>query len=138
MGGNKQKTAVGASDKANANTQVSDTKSSKKEDSKKIGSKQQQRQKLSVLVEEPQGLKLLQSMKAITIQSYARSAGVKISVANAFIKSAESKGIVRNVGGYSGHKVYELVKLHVIADFLRLTVVFSNIYIFFNIIISPD
>ncbi|MCD6036808.1 MAG: hypothetical protein K0S67_692 [Nitrososphaeraceae archaeon] len=66
MGGNKQKTAVGASDKANANTQVSDTKSSKKE--------------------------------------------VKISVANAFIKSAESKGIVRNVGGYSGHKVYELVK----------------------------
>jgi small subunit ribosomal protein S25e len=110
MGGNKQKTAVGASDKANANIQVSDTKSSKKEDSKKIGSKQQQRQKLSVLVEEPQGLKLLQSMKAITIQSYARSAGVKISVANAFIKSAESKGIVRNVGGYSGHKVYELVK----------------------------
>lgn len=113
MGGNKQKTAVGASDKANANTQVSDTKSSKKEDSKKIGSKQQQqqqRQKLSVLVEEPQGLKLLQSMKAITIQSYARSAGVKISVANAFIKSAESKGIVRNAGGYSGHRVYELVK----------------------------
>ena len=111
MGGNKQKTAVGSSDKAN--TQVGDTKSSKKEDSKKIGSKQQQqqqRQKLSVLVEEPQGLKLLQSMKAITIQSYARSAGVKISVANAFIKSAESKGIVRNVGGYSGHKVYELVK----------------------------
>ena len=111
MGGNKQKTAVGSSDKAN--TQVGDTKSSKKEDSKKTGSKQQQqqqRQKLSVLVEEPQGLKLLQSMKAITIQSYARSAGVKISVANAFIKSAESKGIVRNAGGYSGHRVYELVK----------------------------
>ena len=110
MGGNKQKTAVGSSDKAN--TQVGDTKSSKKEDSKKIGSKQQQqqRQKLSVLVEEPQGLKLLQSMKAITIQSYARSAGVKISVANAFIKSAESKGIIRNAGGYSGHRVYELVK----------------------------
>jgi small subunit ribosomal protein S25e len=110
MGGNKQKTSVGSSDKANTNTQVGDTKSSKKEDSKKIGSKQQQRQKLSVFVEEPLGLKLLQSMKAITIQSYARSAGVKISVANAFIKSAESKGIVRNVGGYSGHKVYELVK----------------------------
>jgi small subunit ribosomal protein S25e len=111
MGGNKQKTSIGSSDKANTNTQVSsDTKSSKKEDSKKIGSKQQQRQKLSVFVEEPLGLKLLQSMKAITIHSYARSAGVKISVANAFIKSAESKGIVRNVGGYSGHKVYELVE----------------------------
>ena len=55
MGGNKQKTAVGASDKANANTQVSDTKSSKKEDSKKIGSKQQQRQLRYRIMLDPQG-----------------------------------------------------------------------------------
>jgi small subunit ribosomal protein S25e len=49
-------------------------------------------------------------MKAITPQELARNAGVKISVANAFIKSLESKGIVKCVGGYSGHKVYQLVK----------------------------
>ncbi|HYX54916.1 MAG TPA: hypothetical protein VE548_13055 [Nitrososphaeraceae archaeon] len=109
MGGNKQK-STGSSDKVNNNAQGGDTKASKKEDSKKTGAKQQQRQKLSVLVEEPQGVKLLQTMKAITIQGFARSAGVKISVANSFIRSAESKGIVRNVGGYSGHRVYELVK----------------------------
>ena len=109
MGGNKQK-STGSSDKVNNNAQGADTKSSKKEDSKKTGAKQQQRQKLSVLVEESQGVKLLQTMKAITIQGFARSAGVKISVANSFIRSAESKGIVRNVGGYSGHRVYELVK----------------------------
>ena len=109
MGGNKQK-STGSSDNVNNNAQGGDTKASKKEDSKKTGAKQQQRQKLSVLVEEPQGVKLLQTMKAITIQGFARSAGVKISVANSFIRSAESKGIVRNVGGYSGHRVYELVK----------------------------
>jgi small subunit ribosomal protein S25e len=112
MGGNKQQRSIGSSDKVNDNAQGGDTKVSKKEDSKKTGSKQQQRQKLSVLVEDSQGMKLLQSMKAITIQGFARSAGVKISVANSFIKSAESKGIVRNVGGYSGHRVYELVKQH--------------------------
>jgi small subunit ribosomal protein S25e len=109
MGGNKQRN-IGSLDKANTNTQGGETRAPKKEDSKKIGSKQHQRQKLSVLVEESQGLKILQTMKAITIHSFARSAGVKISVANSFIKSAESKGIVRNVGGYSGHRVYELVK----------------------------
>ena len=109
MGGNKQK-SIGSSEKVNNNAQGADTKSSKKEDSKKTGAKQQQRQKLSVLVEESQGVKLLQTMKAITTQGFARSAGVKISVANSFIRSAESKGIVRNVGGYSGHRVYELVK----------------------------
>jgi small subunit ribosomal protein S25e len=109
MGGNKQR-SLGSSDKVNNNSQGGDTKASKKEETKKVGSKQQQRQKLSVLVEESQGLKLLQSMKAITIQGFARSAGVKISVANSFIKSAESKGIVRDVGGYSGHKVFEVVK----------------------------
>jgi small subunit ribosomal protein S25e len=109
MGGNKQR-SLGSTDKVNNNSQGGDTKASKKEETKKVGSKQQQRQKLSVLVEESQGLKLLQSMKAITIQGFARSAGVKISVANSFIKSAESKGIVRDVGGYSGHKVFEVVK----------------------------
>ena len=110
MGGNKQKSTGSSDNVKNNNAQGGDTKASKKEDSKKTGAKQQQRQKLSVLVEEPQGVKLLQTMKAITIQGFARSAGVKISVANSFIRSAESKGIVRNVGGYSGHRVYELVK----------------------------
>ncbi len=109
MGDNKQK-SVGSSDKVNNNAQGGDTKASKKEDIKKTGAKQQQRQKLSVFVEESQGVKLLQSMKAITIQGFARSAGVKISIANSFIRSAESKGIVRNVGGYSGHRVYELIR----------------------------
>jgi small subunit ribosomal protein S25e len=44
-------------------------------------------------------------------QTFARTAGVKISVANAFLKALEAKGIIKNVGGNSGHKVYKLEKL---------------------------
>jgi small subunit ribosomal protein S25e len=82
----------------------------KKEETKKPSGKPQQKQKLSVLVEESQGRRAIQSTKAITIQGVARAVGVKISVANAYIRSLEAKGIVKSVGGYSGHRVYQLVE----------------------------
>jgi small subunit ribosomal protein S25e len=99
MGGNKKKTTT--SNKTTASEPVAEAK---KEDRGK------QKQRLSVFVEESQGRKVLEGMKAITVQGLARAAGVKISVANSFVKSLESKGIVRNVGGYSGHRVYKLIK----------------------------
>ena len=49
-------------------------------------------------------MKTIQGMKAITSHSMARNMGVKISIANAFIKSLEAKGVVRAEGGYSGHQ----------------------------------
>ena len=51
------------------------------------------KQKLSVLVEEAGGRKALDNMKAITAQAFARVVGVKISVANAYIRSLESKNV---------------------------------------------
>jgi small subunit ribosomal protein S25e len=111
MGGVKKK-PLGSSDKTTSTTTTpgpaGDIKTAKKEDPKKTGAKPQQKQKLSVFIEEPQGMRALQSMRAITIQSLARTTGVKISVANAFIKSLEGKGLVKRVGGYSGHRVYKL------------------------------
>jgi small subunit ribosomal protein S25e len=112
MGGVKKK-PLGSAEKGAAATGPAggDIKPTKKDEAKKSsGSKPQQRQKLSVLVEEQQGMKSLQGMKAITVQGFARSAGVKISAANAFLRSLEGRGIVRNVGGYSGHRVYELLR----------------------------
>ena len=112
MGGVKKR-PIGSTDKTTtaASDSSVDAKTSKKEDSKKsMPRQQQQKQKLSVFVEEPQGIRALQGMKAITTQSFARTNGVKISVANAFIKSLEAKGLVKSVGGYSGHRVYELEK----------------------------
>ncbi len=105
MGGNKKK-PTGSSDKG-SNSQE---QKNKKEETKKPQKNQQQRQKISVAIEESQGMKIINSSKAITPQAVAKSLGVKISVANAFIKSLESKNMVKCEGGYSGHKIYSLKK----------------------------
>jgi small subunit ribosomal protein S25e len=55
-------------------------------------------------------MKAISNMKAITIQGLARNVGVKISVANTFIRALEAKGVVKPVGGYSGHRVYQMVR----------------------------
>ncbi len=107
MGGNKKK-PVGASDKT---AQVGPGGAEvKPAEEKKKAPKPQQKQKLAVIVEEPAGMKAIQGMKSITSQALARNVGVKISVANVFIKSLEAKGMVKAIGGYSGHRVYQLVR----------------------------
>jgi small subunit ribosomal protein S25e len=107
MGGNKKKPA-GASDK---NTQMGPGGAEiKPAAEKKLGSKPQQKQKLVVAIEEPQGMRVIQGMKAITTQGVARNMGVKVSIANSFIKSLEAKDVIKAEGGYSGHRVYQLIK----------------------------
>lgn len=108
MGGMKKK-PVGSSAKNKDSTAASGSnqaQSQKKEDSKKsTGTKQ----KLSVAIEEAAGRKALQNMKAITVQALARNLGVKISVANSFIRTMEARGSVKLAGGYSGHRIYQPV-----------------------------
>jgi small subunit ribosomal protein S25e len=102
MGGAKKR-SIGSQEKTSKDTPAADekTKGEKKGPIK-------QKQKSLIVIEEPQGLKTIQSMKPITSQGLARSMGVKISVANSFLRSLESKGILRPIGGYSGHRIYEL------------------------------
>jgi small subunit ribosomal protein S25e len=108
MGGNKKQTTP---NKTTASGPVAEAKKDTREDNtKKPEDRGKQKQRLSVFVEESQGRKVLEGMKAITVQGLARATGIKISVANSFIKSLESRGIVENVGGYSGHRVYKLIK----------------------------
>jgi small subunit ribosomal protein S25e len=97
---NKGSTTASSSNQAQSQTQ-------KKEDSKKSSGG---RQKLSVAIEETAGRKALQNMKAITVQALARNLGVKISVANSFIRTMETRGSVKLAGGYSGHRIYQLVQ----------------------------
>lgn len=108
MGGNKKK-PVGASEKSAQTGPGGAEIKPAAEEKKKVG-KTQQKQKLAVLVEEPIGMRAIQGMKSITTQALARNIGVKISVANSFIKSLEAKGVVRTTGGYSGHKIYQLIR----------------------------
>jgi small subunit ribosomal protein S25e len=97
---NKDSTTASSSNQAQSQTQ-------KKDDSKKSSGG---RQKLSVAIEETAGRKALQNMKAITVQALARNLGVKISVANSFIRTMETRGSVKLAGGYSGHRIYQLVQ----------------------------
>ena len=62
-----------------------------------------------VQVNEQQAMKIIQNSKVVTVQDLARQTGVKISAANAFLKESANKGIVKRVGGYSGHHLYQVV-----------------------------
>ena len=111
MGGVKKR-PVGSNAKNKDSTTASSSKQTQsqtqnKEDSKKSSGG---RQKLSVAIEETAGRKALQNMKAITVQALARNLGVKISVANSFIRTMETRGSVKLAGGYSGHRIYQLVQ----------------------------
>lgn len=107
MGGNKKKSSSASDKGAQTGPGGAEVKSPEE---KKKSPKPQQKQRLAVIVEDAAGMKAIQGMKAITPQGVARNVGVKISVANNFIKSLEAKGVLKPVGGYSGHRVYQLIK----------------------------
>ena len=103
MGGVKKK----PTSKSNPKQAKEAAAKSKKEESKPIS--KAQRQKSSVFIDDLNDISKLQGMKSITIQAISKTLGVKISVANNYIKNLESKGKVMKVGGYSGHRIYSLV-----------------------------
>ena len=106
MGGTKKKSLSSSSKSQDgASPQVQ----TEKKDEKKPKGKGQQKSKVTVFLDEKQGLKALAGLKAVTPQALARNLGVKISVANAYIRSLESQGSVKSIGGYSGHRVYQLL-----------------------------
>ncbi len=108
MGGTKKR-SVSASEKSqDQQAESAPGKPSKKQEKGK--GQAQQKTRITVLLDEKIGLNALKALKGITPQALARSTGVKISIANTFLQSLESKGAVRCVGGYSGHRVYELIQ----------------------------
>lgn len=104
MGGVKKKTL--SSSKATGQQPSDGTNKPKKDETKpQIKS---QRHKSSVIIEDINDISILKGMKAITVQSISKVLGVKISIANNYIRNLESKGTVKFIGGYSGHKVYSI------------------------------
>jgi len=100
MGGAKKPTTA-KKDKS------SNTKDSKKKKDKGDGG--QRKAEITVMLNEQQAMKIIQNSKVVTVQDLARQTGVKISAANAFLKESTNKGIVKRVGGYSGHHLYQIV-----------------------------
>ena len=97
---------------AKKTTTASKDKSASSKDTKKKKDKGEggpKKAEITVKVNEQQALKIIQNSKVVTVQDLARQTGVKISAANAFLKESTSKGIVKRVGGYSGHHLYQAV-----------------------------
>jgi len=82
-----------------------DSKKSKKEK----GEGGPRKAEITVMLDEQQAMKIIKNSKVVTVQDLARQTGVKISAANAFLKESTTKGIVKKVGGYSGHHLYQVV-----------------------------
>ena len=101
------KKSTGESKDKSSNTKASDGKDTKKKKDKVEGGIK--KAEIVVIVNEQQALKIIQNSKVITVQDLARQTGVKISAANAFLKESTSKGIVKRIGGYSGHHLYQAV-----------------------------
>lgn len=53
-------------------------------------------------------LKILASLKAITVYTVAMTLNIKASVANQLLKNLLQKGKIEKVGGFSGHYVYAI------------------------------
>ncbi len=100
MGGAKKPTAAKKDKPAS-------TKDSKKK--KDRGDGGPRKAEITVMLNEQQAMKIIQNSKVVTVQDLARQTGVKISAANAFLKESTNKGIVKRVGGYSGHHLYQVV-----------------------------
>jgi small subunit ribosomal protein S25e len=100
MAGAKKTTNVTKSNPAK------DSKKGKKDKGESTGVRKAE---IIVMVNEQQAMKIIQNSKVVTVQDLARQTGVKISAANAFLKQSEIKGIVKKVGGYSGHYLYQVV-----------------------------
>ena len=101
MGGSKNKSPA-QKDKAQQkkDAEAKKGKKSKGEDSKV---------EISVLINESQALKYIKSANVITAHDLAKNTSVKISAANSFLRKSLEKGIVKRIGGFSGHQIYQTV-----------------------------
>jgi len=101
MGGSKNKSPA---QKEKSQKQDKESKKSKKSE-KSEGSKA----KLSVKIDESIAAKYIKEAKVITVQDLARQTDVKISIANSFLLKSLKQGIVKRVGGFSGHHIYKSI-----------------------------
>jgi small subunit ribosomal protein S25e len=111
MGGTKKKTlaSMEKSQDDNANSAAGGGDQPGKKKTEKTTKVVGERKRVDVLL--PRGsdqelLKTLTSLKAITIYGAARSLAVNAAVAKLVISSLESKGMLKRVGGFSGHYIW--------------------------------
>ena len=106
----------GAKKKSPAQQQKTQTdEAAKKSGEKKKGKKKDKsdegstKAEISVIVKDETAMKFIKGAKVITVQELSRQTGVKISAANAYLIKLMKEGVVKRVGGFSGHHIYQPV-----------------------------
>ena len=106
MGGAKKKSPAQQqkSQTDEATKKSGEKKKGKKKDKSESGSSKAE---ITVIVNEEQAMKFIKNTKVITVQELARHLGVKISASNVFLKKLSKEGVIKRVGGFSGHHIYQ-------------------------------
>ena len=86
---------------------MADTKKGGKKGKKDQGEGGPKKAEITVIINEQEASKIIQNAKVITVHYLARQTGVKVSAANKFLKQSLEKGLIKKVGGYSGHYIYQ-------------------------------
>jgi small subunit ribosomal protein S25e len=108
MGGAKKKSPA-QQEKAQKDEAEKKAGAKKKGKKGQKGEGESKKAEITVMVNEEQATKIIKNAKVLTVQDLARQMGVKISAANAFMRKSLQNGIVKRVGGNSGHHVYQPV-----------------------------
>ncbi len=119
MGGTKKKSLASMEksqdDNANSAAGGGDQPGKKKTEKTKVVGERKRVDVLMPRANDQELMKTLGSLKAITIYAAARSLSVNASVARSVLASLEQKGMVKRVGGYSGHYIWAPASLTVAA-----------------------
>lgn len=109
MGGTKKKTLASmekSQDDSATSAEGGDEKGKKKTEKTKVVGERKRVDVLMPRMNDQELLKSLAPLKAITIYGAARSLSVNAAVARTVLSSLESKGLVKRVGGFSGHYIW--------------------------------
>jgi len=113
MGGTKKKTLASMEksqdDNANSAAGGDDKGKTKKTEKTKVVGERKRVDVLQPRMNDQELMKSLASLKAITLYGAARSLAVNAAVAKLVLSSLESKGLVKRVGGFSGHYIWTAV-----------------------------
>ena len=99
----------GSKNKSPAQKDKSQSKDAEQKKSKKSEKSNVTKTTTSVIIDESKAIKYINNAKVITVQDLARQTDVKISIANSFLLKSLKQGIVKRVGGFSGHHIYKSI-----------------------------
>ena len=109
MGGTKKRTLASmekSQDDSATSAAGGDEKGKKKTEKTKVVGERKRVDVLMPRSNDQELMKTLSSLKAITLYGAARSLSVNAAVAKMVLTSLESKGLVKRVGGFSGHYIW--------------------------------